>query len=200
MAASGRVEWHRYRPERPWLASAARALVLLGYLGIPLALLGLSASPYAPLQTAGVLALVILAGGAVPFVASLVTTADISTDDEALTVHVSGPWQTTIRWEGLGTSTVWEVEPPGHAWLLTLRRWPKVYAVYVPGLRALTPVGMYYGLGQTPVFIITPDHERADWLARRIKHLQHPLRRRQPVRARPWAPPPGDAPEGGQDE
>ena len=196
MVTNGRVEWHRYQPDRPGLASLARAIALLGYIGVPVLLCGLTVSPAFPLRTVGLLALPILLAGAVPFIASLVTTADISTDDEAVTLHISGPWQTTIPWEALRYSTVWEVEPPGHAPLLTLRRWEKVRAVYVPGLRSLTPVGMYYGLGQTPVFIITPDHERGDWLVRRIEHLQHPLKRRQPVRARPWAAPPRDEPPG----
>lgn len=185
---SERVEWFRYRPGS-LVSDFLRASILLGYLGVPLLLCAFSISGRLFLVTFALLALPLLLVGSVPFVATLITSADIAVTRDEVRLHVVGPWVICIPWDALRHATVWDMPPPVHIRATLLRRWDGIHTVYVPGLTVLTPVGLYYGMGRAALFVITPDHEGHERLLDRIRHAQHPLRRRGGRKPTPWRAP-----------
>lgn len=182
------VEWFRYGSGSRALTQLPRALLLLGYFGVPAALCALSFGPTPWLRILFLLALPLIVMSGVPVVAALVTSADIGLDRDAVRLHVVGPWVIDIPWEALRYAAIWEASPPSHVNAVLARRWGQVHLVHVPGLRVLAPVGIFYGLGRSPTFVVTPDHERSRQLVERLKHSQHPLRRGT-QRSKPWRAP-----------
>lgn len=185
------VEWFRFRAaSRPGPMLLRSALLFL-YLGIPLVLCAVGFGRSWFLTTLLLFGLPLIVAAGIPVLAALVTSADIAATLDGIELHVIGPWVVRIPWDALRYSTVWTLRPPAHTRLLLLHDWEEVRAIYVPGKRLLTTVGLTYGLGRAQVFILTPDHDGHRRLLQRIEHMQHPLRK-QGRHSRPWRAPDRD--------
>jgi hypothetical protein len=187
--STGSVEWFRFRPQARLAHDGLRAAIVAIYAGVPVLVTALGWGSWLFLQLFCVAALPLLFFAAVPLMAGLVATADIAVEVEGIRLHAFGPWRVFIPWEAMKHSSVWQTRPPAHLRLMTLRRWEQVNAIYIPGLDSLAPVGMYFGLGRTPVFIITPEHERHERLMQRIEHMHHPLKQATAPKPRQWRSP-----------
>ena len=183
------AEWFRYRPGSRLASNLLRLAVLVVYAGVPVLLCAFSLSPYAWLRTVFLLSLPLLFFGGIPLTAALISSADISLTPDGVRLHVVGPWVIRIPWDALRYSTIIEMPAPAHTRLTLARAWDSLHTVHVPGMNVLKTVGIYYGLGQMPVFAVTPDHEHRDRLLQRLRHGQHPLRRAPERSRRPWRSP-----------
>lgn len=167
------ITWHAYRPAHP-LAAAMRGFWVIVCLGVPLALL--IASLFVPVGGLVLLiTLPLLIVAAAPFAGLLIATADLGLSQRGITVRVLGPLTIDLPWDQLRHSSLWQTPIPVTLRWALLRRWRMVHAVYVPGRRMLIPAGLLLGLGRLPVLVITPDHEDAPAIIKRLEHLHHPL-------------------------
>ncbi len=171
-----RVEWYPYRRDRRLAAAGLRWGLVAVFLGVPLLIFLLGWGQWGFLQLTLIFLLPVLFFAGIPALGLLVTTADLGVGISGIRIAIFGPWEATVKWEELKHAAVWTVRPPAHVGLLLRRRWDEVYAVYVPGLDVLAPVGMYLGLGRMPVFVITPDHDRYQVILKRLEHVHHPLK------------------------
>jgi hypothetical protein len=179
------IEWHRYAPLARWRRAASRALAGVMYLSAPLVLCAASGSrPLLYAALLGWLPLLVLLSG--PFMAALVASADIAAEQEGLRLYILGPWRMFIPWQALRFSETLDAPLPLPIRLLAFGRGTRAWAVHVPGLSALAPVGVYLGIGRLPVFVITAGHDRQERLRDRLAHLKHPLARASRASASRW--------------
>ena len=187
MEPADSITWHEYRPTGP-LAAVMRGALITGIIGVPLLLAMVSSL----LPAAGLvllLALPLLGVGAMPLLGLLIATADLGSSRQGLTLRVLGPFTIFLPWPELKHCALWQTPVPAPIRWALLRRWPLAHAVYVPGRNGLIPAGLLFGLGRLPVFIITPDHQDASSLIKRLEHFHHPLTQASRQRAaNRWSP------------
>lgn len=170
---------YRYLPDNRRKRIFIRAIVLLIFGGIPLSLV--LNSLVIPRSVIWVLLfLPLLWLSALVITAVLATTADLTLTPEALEITMLGPWVIRIPTSAAKIMLIEEVPAPLHIRLITRSQWQKVHLISVAGLGILTLVGIYYGVGRVPMFVLTPDHQNYRDLIRRLEHHKHPLNRKKP--------------------
>ncbi len=170
---------YRYLPDNRRKRTLIRAIVLLIFGGIPLSLaLNSLVIPRALIWVLLFLPLIWLS--ILVVTAILATTADLTLTPEALEINMLGPWVIRIPASAAKIMLIEEVTPPLHIRLITRSQWHKVHLISVAGVGILALVGLYYGAGRVPVFVLTPDHNNYQDLIRRLEHHKHPLNRKKP--------------------
>lgn len=174
--------WIRCMPERRFRRGLALALWVLIFGLLP------AASQVAAVVVRGsiflammlipitVTAFVILIGG-------LVTCADLRLSFDRIDICLLGPFTLPLPMSATRIMLVEEWDTPtgvrAMARLMLGVDWPRIQSVAVGGVGLLQIVGMCYGLGRVPVFILTSDHQGREALIRRIDHAHHPLKQRR---------------------
>ncbi len=172
-------QFFRYMPHRRAVRAFRR--VLLGVLlASPAALLGLTAL-LLPRFILWVLVLLPPAGLALSFLPGLlIISADLSLGFSDLRVHVTRFWTIAIPIETARVMLLTHSQPPWHIRAALGVRWESMTLVYVAGVEMLKLCGLVLGERGMPILAITPDHENADTLIKRLEHGKHPLARKPP--------------------
>lgn len=171
------MQWYRYAPDNLLYRQAVVVWVAVIMALVGGAALLMQATVPAFTWPLVVMSFPLIILAAAPLIALAFATADISTNEEGITLHVMGIYTRQITWGALRHTTIWEVEPKSIVDVLALHHWDEVHALYVPGLKGFNVTGSLLGLGQMSVIVITPDHDRSEHLLRRLRHMQHPMGR-----------------------
>ncbi len=101
--------------------------------------------------------------------AGIVTTSDITVEEEGIRLYLFDSKIFFISWEQLRQAEFKKTRIS-----LLYKPWPKhqttVFPIYMPDLPIIYKItGLYYKLGYTPVFVITTDHDGHELLLDRIR-------------------------------
>ncbi|GAB4482043.1 MAG: hypothetical protein Kow00124_30430 [Anaerolineae bacterium] len=168
-----------FMPQRRAARTARRALLAV-VLASPVFLLIITAL-LLPRFILWVLVLLPPAGLALSFLPGLlIISADLSLGFSDLRIHVTRFWTIAIPIEAARVMLLTRSQPPWHVRAALGVRWESVTLVHVAGVEALKLCGLVLGERGMPLLVITPDHENADLLIKRLEHGKHPLARKPP--------------------